>query len=293
MANRSKENVKRFAENISKEMALDAYNGGSGGTTVIANPELEGTEPNLEGLEVDGAKYKVPGVEYVTVARMYPEIHYSDYQKLLAGAYIRIDNQQEAEYNSSDIICLPNHNVDELVYTSTVKNGKYYKVVVTVISHIEFEATCTITEETVGGKDNRFLGLGFELKSALHNKHLSVNALLSLLEKYGIDASNTYNLHIGSVIGNNGDNNEYELINACFDGSTSAVTILNETINDSEYYSNINQGLIALKNLIETCIIADGYFPMENLYCANLSTEYDAEGSIFISPEEIYELFTQ
>ena len=36
MANRSKENVKRFAENISKEMANDAYNGGgSGGGTVI------------------------------------------------------------------------------------------------------------------------------------------------------------------------------------------------------------------------------------------------------------------
>ena len=31
-----------------------------GGTTVVANPELEGTEPDLTGLEVDGAKYKVP-----------------------------------------------------------------------------------------------------------------------------------------------------------------------------------------------------------------------------------------
>ena len=31
MANRSKENVKRFAENISKEMAGDAYNGGGQG----------------------------------------------------------------------------------------------------------------------------------------------------------------------------------------------------------------------------------------------------------------------
>lgn len=33
---------------------------GSGGTTVVANPELEGTEPDLTGLEVEGVKYKVP-----------------------------------------------------------------------------------------------------------------------------------------------------------------------------------------------------------------------------------------
>lgn len=127
-----------------------------GGTTVVANPELSGEEPNLEGLEVGGVKYKVPeggGIEYVTVARNNPEIDYSDYQKLLAGAYIRIDNQQEAEWNSSEIICLPNHNADELVYTSTVKDDKYYKVVVTVLDYTEaeFEATCTITEHSVGG----------------------------------------------------------------------------------------------------------------------------------------------
>ncbi len=38
MANRSKENVKRFAENISKEMATDAYNGG-GAVVVTELPE--------------------------------------------------------------------------------------------------------------------------------------------------------------------------------------------------------------------------------------------------------------
>lgn len=31
-----------------------------GGTTVVANPPLVGDEPDLTGLEVDGAKYKVP-----------------------------------------------------------------------------------------------------------------------------------------------------------------------------------------------------------------------------------------
>ena len=34
--------------------------GGGGGSSVVANPTLDGTEPNLTGLEVDGSKYKVP-----------------------------------------------------------------------------------------------------------------------------------------------------------------------------------------------------------------------------------------
>lgn len=38
----------------------DDYTGGSGGTTVVANPTLAGTETNLTGLEVDGTKYAVP-----------------------------------------------------------------------------------------------------------------------------------------------------------------------------------------------------------------------------------------
>jgi len=32
----------------------------SGDTKVIANPTLDGTEPNLTGLEVNGAKYSIP-----------------------------------------------------------------------------------------------------------------------------------------------------------------------------------------------------------------------------------------
>lgn len=33
---------------------------GDGGSTVVANPELSGDEEVLEGLEIDGTKYKVP-----------------------------------------------------------------------------------------------------------------------------------------------------------------------------------------------------------------------------------------
>ena len=32
----------------------------TGATTVVANPTLKGTEPDLTGIEVDGNKYKVP-----------------------------------------------------------------------------------------------------------------------------------------------------------------------------------------------------------------------------------------
>lgn len=39
----------------------DDYEGGTGGTTVVANPTLAGTEDPLTGLEVDGTKYKVEG----------------------------------------------------------------------------------------------------------------------------------------------------------------------------------------------------------------------------------------
>lgn len=43
---------------------------GGGGTEVIANPELSGDEPNLEGLQVGETKYKVPqgggvGIRYI------------------------------------------------------------------------------------------------------------------------------------------------------------------------------------------------------------------------------------
>ena len=43
----------------------EGYEGG-GGTKVVANPTLEGTEPDLTGLEVDGQKFKVPEVKAYT-----------------------------------------------------------------------------------------------------------------------------------------------------------------------------------------------------------------------------------
>lgn len=38
----------------------ESSGGGSGGTTVVANPTLSGDEDNLTGLEIDGTKYAVP-----------------------------------------------------------------------------------------------------------------------------------------------------------------------------------------------------------------------------------------
>ena len=45
---------------INAESIENWNEGGGGGTEVIANPELEGDEDALTGLEVDGTKYKVP-----------------------------------------------------------------------------------------------------------------------------------------------------------------------------------------------------------------------------------------
>ena len=55
MANRDFKKIER----IMKDFSMGVGEGG-GGTTVVANPELEGTEPDLTGLEVEGTKYKVP-----------------------------------------------------------------------------------------------------------------------------------------------------------------------------------------------------------------------------------------
>ncbi len=53
MANREFSKIER----VMKDFSLGA---GEGGTTVVANPTLEGNEENLTGLEVNGTKYKVP-----------------------------------------------------------------------------------------------------------------------------------------------------------------------------------------------------------------------------------------
>ena len=47
--------------NQSSDQTIELDAGGSGGSTVIANPTLSGDEAALDGLEVDGTKYKVGG----------------------------------------------------------------------------------------------------------------------------------------------------------------------------------------------------------------------------------------
>lgn len=65
-----------------------------GGTEVIANPELTGDEPDLEGLEVDGAKYKVPSgsgnADHITLVNGATEVTEEQIEFLLnnKGAYI-------------------------------------------------------------------------------------------------------------------------------------------------------------------------------------------------------------
>ena len=51
---------------LARQMAAKALNGGGGGTEVVANPTLAGTEADLTGIQVGETKYKVPsGTEVV------------------------------------------------------------------------------------------------------------------------------------------------------------------------------------------------------------------------------------
>lgn len=54
----SKEEIVQIIQNAIDKGIINL--GDIGGSEVTANPTLEGTEPNLEGLEVDGEKYKIP-----------------------------------------------------------------------------------------------------------------------------------------------------------------------------------------------------------------------------------------
>lgn len=55
----SKEEIVQIIQNAIDKGIINLGDIG-GGSEVVANPTLEGTEPNLEGLEVDGEKYKIP-----------------------------------------------------------------------------------------------------------------------------------------------------------------------------------------------------------------------------------------
>src|SRR5699024_10700168 len=59
--------------------------GGGGGTTVVANPTLSGSEAELTGLEVAGTKYKVPsgGGGGIVAVDSLPTASQTEYEKHL------------------------------------------------------------------------------------------------------------------------------------------------------------------------------------------------------------------
>ena len=129
----------------------------SGGSTVIANPELSGDEVNLTGLQVGDTKYAVPqgsgGIEYVELNSASGTIEVETFQKLdFGGAYIK--------YN--DIVLIPNGREQSggglggtktCYFDSTVNNNKYLSCVLTASLPLPPNATVpyTITEVSVGG----------------------------------------------------------------------------------------------------------------------------------------------
>ena len=61
MAKEFKDWVDEFVKNGANPKDVPDWPENAGGSTVVANPTLVGDEPDLTGLEVDGAKYKVGG----------------------------------------------------------------------------------------------------------------------------------------------------------------------------------------------------------------------------------------
>lgn len=60
MTKEFKDWLDEFVDNGANPKDVTNWPEEAGGSTVVANPPLIGDEPDLTGLEVDGAKYKVP-----------------------------------------------------------------------------------------------------------------------------------------------------------------------------------------------------------------------------------------
>lgn len=86
---------------INAESIENWNEGGGGGTDVIANPELEGNEDALTGLEVDGTKYKVDASNYSQDYEGQDNITYKD-ERSTSTAYNRFTTTSTIEANDND-----------------------------------------------------------------------------------------------------------------------------------------------------------------------------------------------
>lgn len=82
------ENEKDSMSNVIGTIAEEYQEGGGGGTTVVANPELVGGEPNLSALQIGADKYKVPsgggsGNPYL--------INYDEFANYIIGKHLSVD----------------------------------------------------------------------------------------------------------------------------------------------------------------------------------------------------------
>lgn len=96
------------------------YEGGTGGTTVVANPTLAGTEDDLSGLQVGETKYKVPNVQlyehnlnYFYMLNQAPDIIYSQ-----ASFKIINDNSQPLTYSDISAYVRQHFNQYQLLQAS-------------------------------------------------------------------------------------------------------------------------------------------------------------------------------
>ena len=142
--------AKKAADGTSTAEVIDIIN-----DQIKANPTLEGTEPNLEGLKVSGDKYAVPqgeSIEYIELSTSSGTLNYEQIQKLTSGNYIKYNNT----------VLIPNGYEQQggglggsrtYYFASTISNDVYLSMSFTLSLPIPPNATATytITEVSVGG----------------------------------------------------------------------------------------------------------------------------------------------
>lgn len=84
------ENEKDSMSNVIGTIAKEYQEGGGGGTTVVANPELVGGEPDLEAIQIGTDKYVIPQGGSGGSGNPYL-INYDEFANYIIGKHLSVD----------------------------------------------------------------------------------------------------------------------------------------------------------------------------------------------------------
>lgn len=165
---------------INAESIENWNEGGGGGTEVIANPELEGNEDALTGLEVDGTKYKVDASNY---SKEYEgqDVTYKD-ERLTSTAYNRLTTTSTIEANENDgngAVIETNTSTQPAwgEITTEVKlvdvEGEVYEgASITMEAHVDGETGDPSSSIDIKGNEN---GVGAQINIGGENDTVNIN----------------------------------------------------------------------------------------------------------------------